>query len=571
MPEPDDGIPATSTEDLDAALATLRERATAWVLTDVPARIALLDELIGATIDAAPAWAAAAAEAKGIPAGSPTRGEDWGSGPATLMRNLSLLRRTLDDIDRTGRPQPSQVRERPDAQVAVDVLPADPLDPLLFTGFSGEARLRPGVSVAEAEARMGRIYREGYEPQAEVALVLGAGNVSSIPPMDALYQLFALDRVVLLKMNRVNEHLGPHLGEALAPLVRGGFLRIVYGGRDVGSYLTDHAEVDAIHVTGSDKTYDAIVFGTGEQGEQRKARSEPRLTKPVSAELGNVTPVIVVPGPWSRRDLEFQGENLASMLVHNAGFNCVAGRLVVQHRAWAKRRALLEATRSSLRVAEPRHPYYPGAHERWATFRATYGQAELFGPEDGEALPFTFIPELDPDGPALAFRSESFCAVLSEVALDAPRTIPDYLDAAVDFCNEQVWGDLSVALIVHPRSLKDPLIAESVERAIDRLAYGTVVVNHFPGAAYAFVSPPWGAYPGADPTDIGSGIGMVHNTYLLEDVEKSVIRGPFRPPVKPLWFHTNEALSRVGPELVEVLGTGSKRALPRLLFEALRG
>jgi hypothetical protein len=571
LPEADERIPATPPEDIDAALATLRGRAAAWTFTDVTARLALLHELIEATLEAAPAWAAAAAEAKGLPVGSPERGEDWGSGPVALLRNLSLLRRTLEDIDRTGRPQPDAIDVRPDGQVTIKVLPADPLDPLLFTGFTGETRLLPGVTAAQAEARMGRIYREGYEPRAEVALVLGAGNVSSIPPMDALYQLFVLDRVVLLKMNRVNEHLGPHLGEALAPLVRDGFLRIVYGGHETGRYLTDHDEVDTIHVTGSDRTYDAIVFGDGEEGRQRKAREERRIDTPVSAELGNITPIIVVPGPWSTRDLAYQGENIASMLVHNAGFNCVAGRLIVQHRAWSKRRALLEAIRTSFRSAGPRPPYYPGARERWERFRDAYGHAEVFGPEDGDAVPYTLIPELEPDGPDLAFASEAFCAVMGEVALDAPRSVPEYLGAAVRFCNEQVWGDLAVTVLVHPRSMKDPLIAEAVERAIDDLAYGTVVVNHFPGAAYAFVSPPWGAYPGNTPEDIGSGVGFVHNTYLLEDVQKSVVRGPFRPPVTPLWFHTNAALSRVAPELAEVVATGSKRALPRLLAGALRG
>ena len=284
-----------------------------------------------------------------------------------------------------------------------------------------------------------------------------------------------------------------------------------------------------------------------------------------------MSPVIVVPGPWSDRDLAFQGENIASMLVHNAGFNCVAARMMVQHRSWSKRRALLEAVRASLREAEDREAYYPGARERWERFRNTYRHAEVFGADEGDAVPFTFIPELEPDGPELAFRSEAFCGVMGEVALDTERSIPDYLDAAVTFCNERLWGDLTVTLLVHPRSLKDPLVGEAVERAIDRLEYGSVVVNHFGGAVYAFVSPPWGAYPGGDPTDIGSGVGVVHNTYLLEDVQKSVVRGPFRPTPKPLWFHTNTALSRAAPQLAEVLGTGSKRALPKLLFEAMRG
>lgn len=579
LPEPEDGIPATPVPELDRVVAQLRRRAPVWSLTDVPARIALLDELLEHTLAAASDWAAAAADAKGIDPSSPHRGEDWGSGPIAVLRNLSLLRRTLLDIQRTGRPQPRTVTTRDDGQVVVDVLPADPLDRLLFTGFSAQTRLRPGVTEEEALARMGRIYREGYEPRPEVALVLGAGNVSSIPPMDALYQLFARDRLVVLKMSRVNEFLGPHLGEAFEPLVREGFLRVVYGGADVGRYLTDHDGIDAIHVTGSDKTHDAIVFGTGDEGERRKVTGERRRDIEVTAELGNVTPVIVVPGPWSARDVAFQGHNVASMLVHNVGFNCVAARMIVQHRAWSQRRPLLDAVRGSLREAEPRRAYYPGAVERWRTFVEAYGHAERFGPvhdeedlgDEGDHLPFTFIPELEPDGDDLAFRSEAFCGVMGEVALDAPRSIPDFLDAAVTFCNDRLWGSLAVSLLVHPRSLKDPQVAAAIDRAIDGLEYGTIVLNHYPGAAYAFGSPPWGAYPGADPRDIGSGTGVVHNTYLLEDVEKTVVRGPFRPPTTPLWFHRNAALSRVAPELAQVAAHGAGPALPKLLWGAARG
>ena len=572
LPEPHDGVPSTAQPDLDAALATLRERASAWTMVDLPARIDLLDRLVQSTLDAAPAWVVAAADAKGIPQDSPARGEDWASGPVVLLRNLALLRRTLAQIHDTGRPQPPGIRTRQDGQVVVDVMPADLVDRVLFTGFSAEVRLQPGVTQAEAEARMGRIYREGYRPEPGVTLVLGAGNVSSIAPMDTLYQLFALDRVVVLKMNPVNEHLGPHLGEALSPLIREGFLRIVYGGSEVGRYLTDHDEVDAIHITGSDKSYEAIVFGPGEDGRRRKEAGEPRIETPVSAELGNVTPVIVVPGPWSPRDLDFHGENIASMLTNNAGFNCVAARVVVQHRAWAKRRALLEAIRSSLRDAEPRVPYYPGARDRWERFVDTYGSAETFGPDGTGQVPFTLIPELDPDqDPDLAVTTEAFCGVMAEVALDTPRSIPDYLDAAVELCNERLWGTLAAAIIVHPRSLADPMVADAVERAVDRLEYGSVVLNHFPGAVYAFSSPPWGAFPGADPADIQSGTGIVHNTFLLEDVQKSVVHGPFRPPTKPLWFQSNRALARVGPHLAEFAGTGAKRALGPLLIGAARG
>ena len=559
-----------TTDELDAALAALTARAPSWAAADLTERLALLEELLTTCLAAGPAWVASAAAAKGIDPDSHLTGEDWGSGVVTTLRNLSLLRDTLTDIQATGSPQPPGMRIDGD-RVVVDVMPADRFDRALFLGFSAEVRLQPDVTLDQARERMGFAYRQGREPQPGVALVLGAGNVSSIGPMDALYQLFALDRVVLLKMNPVNAHLAPHLARALQPLIDADLLRIVSGDAQVGRYLTDHPAVDAIHITGSDRTYEAIVFGAGEEGRERLARGEPRLATPITAELGNVSPVIVVPGPWSERDLAYQGDNIASMLVNNAGFNCVAARMIVQHRAWARRGALLEAVRSSLRAATPREPYYPGAHDRHAAFVAAHTQAERFGPMGEGDLPFTLIPALDPEAEDdIAFTTEAFCGVMGEVALDAARSVPAFLDEAVEFCNTRLWGTLSATIIVHPASLKDPEVALAVERAIDELRYGSVIINHFAGPAYGFVSPPWGAYPGSEPTDIQSGTGVVHNTYLLDDVEKTVIRGPFRPPTVPPWFHTNHHIDRLLPRLAELTATGDARHLPAVVWHALR-
>jgi len=563
-------IAATPPEVLDQAIASLRTAAPGWCATGVVERQRILEELRHTTLAAGPAWVAAAARAKGIAPGDALEAEDWGSGIATATRYLALLSTTLQDIAETGRPQPPAIRTD-GARVVVDVLPAERFDRLLFQGFSAEAWLTPGVSEEQARARMGRIYRPDHEPVPGVSVVLGAGNVSSIGPLDALYQLFALDRVVLLKMNPVNAHLGPHIAEAFQPLIERAVLRIVYGGADVGRHLTNHPDIAAIHVTGSDRTYEAIVFGDGEEGRARKQRAEPSLDRTVTAELGNVTPVIIVPGPWSARDLAYHGDNIASMLVHNAGFNCVASRMLVQHRAWSKRGALLDAVRDSLARATPRVPYYPGADERYDEATRHHEHVERFGPPETE-LPFTLLPELDPDGPEPStFSTEAFCGVLGEVALETDRSVPAFIDAAVDFCNERLWGTLAASILIHPCSLEDPEVRAALDRALERLRYGTIVVNHWPGAAYAFMSTPWGAYPGSAPEDIQSGTGVVHNTYLLEDVEKTIVRGPFRSRVKLPWFHDHRRADALVPRIAELSATGGASVLPGLLAAALRG
>jgi acyl-CoA reductase-like NAD-dependent aldehyde dehydrogenase len=572
IPEVQGGIPPTPLKDVDAAIGTLADRAPAWSQTSVGGRIELMDELLESTLAAARAWTLTAAQLKGLASDSPTMGEDWVNGPLPVLSGMRALRRSLVDIRDTGRPQPPSIELAESGQVVAKVAPADMNDRMVRPGVTAEVRLQRHVTLDQAEASIGRIYRPGHEAEPGVALVLGAGNVSSIAPLDALYQLFVLGRVVILKMNPVNEALGPHLADALEPLTRRGFLRIVYGGVEVGQHIVDHDDVEAIHLTGSDKTHDAIVFGPGEEGRERKAKRQPRVTKEVSSELGNVTPIIVVPGPWSDKDLAMRGRHIAAMLTNNAGFNCIAARMIVQHRAWNRRRALLSSVREALRDSEPRHPYYPGARDRWEQFVGTYRQAERLGPEGEDKVPFTLIPELDPDtDDDLALTTEAFAGVIAEVALDAPRTVVDYIEEAVEFCNERLWGTLAATILVHPDSLRDPEVEQAVERAIDELRYGAVVVNDWASVVYGMPTASWGAYPGHPLEDIESGRGVVHNAYMLEDVEKTVGRAPWRPSATPIWYPDHATAAKLGPLVARYLVTGDLKVLPRILWLAARG
>jgi hypothetical protein len=53
----------------------------------------------------------------------------------------------------------------------------------------------------------------------------------------------------------------------------------------------------------------------------------PVLNKPVTAELGNITPYIIVPGEWSEGDIEYHATNVASGLTQNTGHNCIAAEV----------------------------------------------------------------------------------------------------------------------------------------------------------------------------------------------------------------------------------------------------
>ena len=564
-------VPPTTRREIDAALGTLRDKKDDWARLPVRDRRAILGELLKDFQVLAEPWAEAVREAEGIPAGSPTAGEEWVAGPYMIVRNLRLLDRALEETERFGQPRiPGPVTTRPDGQVVARVFPQSIYDRIFYTGVNAEVWMEPGVTAENLADTQAAAYKDP-DPRGEVCLVLGAGNVSSIGPMDLLYKLFVENKVVVLKMHPLNAYLGPLVAEGFQTLRDWGVLRIVYGGAAEGDYLCRHPEVDEIHITGSDKTVEAIVFGPGEEGRRRKAERRPRLEKPVSSELGNVSAVIVVPGPWSAADVDYHAEQLASTLTNNAGFNCNATRVVVTYESWVRRRELVDGLRRHLAAAPPRKAYYPGAADRHAAFVAAHPEAEAFGDAGDGELPWTLIPGLDPRAEEdICFHTEAFCSVTSEVAL-AAASVEEFLARAVELANERLWGTLNCTLLVHPASMADRSVGAAVDRAIAELRYGTVTINCWAAVGYGLVLPPWGAYPGSDVYDIQSGSGVVHNTLMFGRPQKTVVRAPFRMMPKPLWFQSHKTCREIGEKLTRFEADPSPLQLPGILWEALRG
>jgi hypothetical protein len=571
IPEVAGIMPPSSRQTLDLAVEELRARAGEWAALPLPERIALVEELRRDVARVAERWATLSLQAKGVAPEEPSAGEEWITGPYLMLRNLRLLRRSLSEIAAHGRPSiPGRVFTRPDGQVVARVFPADVSDRVFYRGFTGEVWMQPGLTLDELPGSQAEAYRENGAG-GKVVLVLGAGNISSIAPMDALYKLFVEKHVVLLKVNPVNAYLGPVIAEGFRALVARGFFHVVYGGAAEGEYLCRHEGVDEIHITGSDRTHDAIVFGTGEEGARRKRERRPLLLKRITSELGNVTPVIVVPGLWSDSDLALQAANVATQLAYNGGFNCVTSRVIVTWAEWPQREAFLAALRKVLAAVPPRNAYYPGAEERYAVFLAKHPEGEQFGGRTADRLPWTLIPNLDParDGD-ICFTTEAFCGIVGETPIAAPA-IPQFLDRAVTFLNEKVWGTLAAGLIVHPRSLRDPEVAAAVERAVADLRYGTVSLNQWSAAGYALGVTPWGAFAGSDVFDVQSGVGVVHNTLMFSRVQKTVFRGPFRAWPTPPWFVTCRTAHIVGQRITGFEAAPSIWKLLGVMAAALRG
>ncbi len=559
-----------NTQELDSKIARLRAHAQTWATLHLREKIAMGRRLMERTGDVGPRQVEAASRAKQLPPDSPLVGEEWLGGPLITIRTLRFTLNALEDIASGMSPQlkTGAARTRANGKVAVEVFPADKWDPLLFKDFRAEVWMQEGVTLNNLADTMGVFYKE-EQPEGKVALVLGAGNVASIGPLDVIYKLYAEGQVCILKMNPVNDYLGPFIEESFREFIDRGFLEVVYGGADVGQYLCQHQGVDEIHITGSDKTHDAIVYGVGEEGARRKAADDRVNARRITSELGNVSPIIVVPGSWGEGDLKFHAENIATQLANNGAFNCNAGRVIITHRDWPQRHAFLDAIRDAYKRIPQRVPYYPGARDRFATWvDANKGRAELYGKHDDTYLPWAFIPDLDPEDDNICFSEESFCGIQAETSLKADGTA-DFLRRAVDFANDRVWGTLNACIIIDPATAKRH--EGALNQAIEELRHGSVVINHWPALAYGFGVTTWGAYPGHTFQDIQSGIGVVHNSNLFDKPEKSVIYGPFKVFPRPPWFVTNRQTHNIAPALVNFELNPGLANLSKIVWYAARG
>jgi acyl-CoA reductase-like NAD-dependent aldehyde dehydrogenase len=541
-------LQSAPTDDIDHKIWQLRENAERFAREPVIKKLGWLYQVRERVARVAERWVRATCQNTMVDMESSVAGEAWINGPVATLRMLRLLSMSLSDIQHHGVPRlPGKPHRLDNGQLVVPAFPAALYDHGMLPGVHAEVRL--DATLAGDDVPRAPFYQL-TRPEGRVALVLGAGNVSSIPALDVLHKLFVEGQVVVLKMNPVNAYVGPILEEVMKPLIDQGYLAIVYGGADVGRELCEHELIDEIHITGSDRTHDAIVWGEDKvERERRRQHDEPKLRKRITSELGNVTPVVVVPGPYSDRQMAAMAESIAGMVTQNASFNCVAAKMLVLPKGWYGGPKLLEALARVFSSVTPRYAYYPGAQERYQVLTREAPSVQTFGQGAEGSLPWTLIRGLDEhDRDCLHFRMEPFCSILSVVEL-GENDPGAFLDRATSFCNDRLWGTLNAMLFVHPSQLKDTVFAREVETATRRLRYGAVGINQWSAVAYALGSTPWGGHPSSTLADVQSGRGWAHNASMLEGIEKCVVKGPLVSPMRPLWSPLHKTCHIAGRRL----------------------
>lgn len=563
--------------DLDAAISQLEKGRASWAKTTNAERIQVLEDIKVQLMPVSAKWVEVAAQKKMIPEGSPLVGEEWMSGPYALMSACNQLINTLTHLKNKQHIKDLPVRRLANGQTAVRVVPGSVWDRLLLSGVEADVWMQKDVTpenLAEHTASTYDIPVDKREPG--ISLVLGAGNIAAIAPLDVLQKAFVEHKVVILKMNPVNDYLTEPLREALKPLIDANALRIVKGGADVGQYLCNHPEVSDIHITGAEATHDAIIWGTGDEALANKKANTPKNTRPISSELGGVSPTIIVPGPWSKSDVAFQAENVATQKLHNAGFNCIACQALIMPENWEQGDSFITAVEDTIANAPTRGLYYPGAEKRLASFREKAASHQSVSRGDYDAV----IAPVDADDDYFR-NTEVFAPAMSTVKITG-NNAETYLRNAIAYANDKLHGTLGANIIIHPKTI-DEIGKGRFEEIIADLHYGCIAINAWTGLGFLSAQTPWGAFPGHTLDNVQSGIGFVHNTYLFDKPERAVIKAPWQPfprnvlsggmtmLPRPPWFVTNKRADKIGKLLTEFQHKPGWQKLPLIFWHALQG
>ena len=562
----------------DALLRRLDAAKHSWARTSAAERAALLRAVKDAIMPVADDWVATANRKKQIPAGSPLEGEEWLSGPYALLSACNNFIATLEAMEGRSLAATLPRRRLRNGQTAVGVIPHTLWDRLLLSGIRAEVWMQRGLDSTAMDERAAQAYATpASEREGRVALVLGAGNIAAIPLLDTLQKLLVENQVALLKLNPVNDYLLPFFEAAFKPLIDQDFLAVIPGDAALGAWACEHDLVEEIHVTGAGSTHDAIVWGTGAEGARRRKAGTPLNSRRITSELGAVCPTIVVPGPWSAADIRYQAEQIATQKLHNAGHNCVSCQTLIMPEGWDRAQDLLDGFRSVVASAGERGVYYPGAKDRLRAFadRAASGSGveRLRRGTSQELLLTTF--DSDADG-----QHEVFAPAMNIKWFEGSDPAA-FLETAIDFANDRLEGTLGANIVIHPATRR--AIGEArFEELIGKLAYGEIAINAWTGVNFLAVALPWGGFPSTTPEDVGSGIGVVHNTFMLEGVERCVLEAPWRPfprgllsgslalMPKPPWFVTHRRAAAVGRQLTRFAHRPSLLKIPAIFLNVLR-
>jgi len=541
--------------DIDRFITTLRTKSKEFNSISNVQLASMLEETISNIKEVAFFWATICSDNKGTTK-TPAEGEEWLGGPfASVLATQYYIKSLTNDDDLVEKKYNSE-------ENSYKVFPNSFTERITFPFIDAKVIFNKSMSFEDINKYRG--FSKRYDIDPSITLVLGAGNFSSIPYLDVLYHLITRKSVILLKLNPVNEYLKPVFEKVFQSFIERGYIIVTTGNIDESKYMANHPGINNIHLTGSDKTFEDIVYGRELTEKERKSKSLSKINnKPITSELGNVTPIIIHPGKWSTSDIKYQARKIVTAKLNNNGFNCIAAQVVVLPDGWGQTETLIKFVKHYMSKAKERKAYYPESIERLEKLEKDKGYERV------NALSCV-TPHLTREIKAYSkFEINEVWSSTIYFKKIEYTSVEDFANKAIDYCNDELWGNLGVSVIIKDYTKK--FNRHLTELYISNLDYGTIAINEWAAIGYIIPQLPWGGFPGNKDNDIQSGQSVVHNSILFESPLKGVVTTKFRISkfIDPPWFVTNKKSRRLFRNLTYYQIENSNINLFKLIFAAL--
>ena len=542
--------------DIDRKINSLRINSKQFASIQNSELISMFEECIQNIKSVAYYWANVGSDNKGV-TDTPAEGEEWLGGPFASVFGLQYYIDTLKDVKK---PLDESLLNK--ELNTYKVFPNNFLEKVFFPFISAEVKFNKNLSFNDIQKYRG--YAMRYSHEQNVTLVLGAGNVSCIPLLDVIYHMVTKRSVVYLKLNPVNDYLLPVYEKIFKNFISRGFMVVSKGSLEESEYMVQHKGIDHIHLTGSDETYELIVYGKKLNDNEKKLKFLKKLN-PVSfsSELGNVTPIIIHPGKWSTGELKFQARKIVTAKLNNGGFNCISAQVVILPENWKYTDKLIMYIKQYMKKIDNRFSYYPNSLDLLTKLEKDNNYTR----ENAETCA---TPHLTREIKAYSKyeTSEVWGTSIYFKKINANND-NDYVKKVVDYCNDTLWGNLGATVLF--KKYKSKKNKESINYYINNLKYGTVAINEWSAIGFIIPTLPWGGYPGNKDNNIQSGQDFVHNSLFFESPLNGIVYSRFRMSniIDPLWFVTNKKGKKVFKNLTYFQIDKSFYNFIKLSFSAL--
>jgi len=508
----------TSVASVRTAIERTAAQATKWTLLPAAKKLEYLQNIRSAAQDVFWHWGFRSLQIRNwdSPSHAHLVGNAMLISSGMLGMHIDSAIATYSAIASTGKPPALKTREY-NGQKILNVFPHTLLDALTWPLYSAEVWVQPGKPATQGA--------EMKSAHPGTAAILGAGNYEA--PVDILTKLFVENKVVVYKSHpntsAATDRVYAHLFKSL---VDDGYVSLVSGGLEVGETLLGHKDVGEILMTGGCQAYDCIMWGGPSEQAANKKAGRKKLTKKMDAELGAVSPWIVVPGKWSNFMLKHQVEWLCASKAFNGGALCASPQVVIVDKKWPQYDAFIKEIRDLLGKSEPTPYWYPGSAEKQKNLESACKGPEWL-PKDSKWQTL-FLPNCGRD--SIVLKEEAFSPVLAVLAIDTGNDPKHFLAEATKIANDEIMGSLSMTMAISPSTRRSH--SDAFQKALAELKWGTIGVNEWGGAGLFFGNLCWGAHYGRHtPEDIQSGEGFIGNHKLIDFPQKSILQGT--------WFSLN--------------------------------